>query len=68
MDIGRAVESWFREHVAVWFLALALLTGALYGGGQFLLGGSTTVALASGVGWGVLWAGGFLVVRGLLSE
>lgn len=64
----RTADEWFRSHRVVRFVTLAAVTGVLFGVGQLLFGRPVVVALVSGVLWGVLWAGGFFLVRRLLAE
>lgn len=64
----RTADERLRSRRVVQFVALAAVTGVLFGVGQFLFGRPAAVALAGGVLWGVLWAGGFFVVRRLLAQ
>jgi hypothetical protein len=49
MNDTRAADDWLRTHPTVWLVALALVTGSVYGVLQFGFGESTEFAVAGGI-------------------
>jgi hypothetical protein len=67
MNDTRAADDWLRTHPTVWLVALALVTGSVYGVHQLGFGESTEFAVAGGIAWGVFWTGSFIAFCRLLS-
>lgn len=55
--LNEHVDRWFRDHVVVWWVVLAVIPGIVFAGGELVLGGASLhAALILGAVFGIVFA------------
>ena len=61
---NRKADRWFRDHVVIWWLVLALVPGGVYASAEVLLDdGSLFHALVLGAVFGIVFATGTVFIQ-----